>query len=315
MSERLGQHTERRERCGNSRVPNNRSLERVTREVFSMVVQIEMKVFLVCALLLLCLTSQLCALRCRISGVALGRHQNRHKLSVLSNEEVASQAGLPAALTVPTQEAEVLIGSTRNDNIAKMLGYVIGLGAMSLYAPIIANLAITKDSSGFSISTWVFNVLGSMLAISYPIKKRFSLSTYVELISGLLQGVVILGLVCVYQGRGTQYLQGMVPVLALFAAFITNDKVPDHYLKALQVLAIVVCTYANIPQIILTFQRGHASWSGITALLSTTGCIIRIFTTLQLTQDKLTLLGYSLALCTNAVLLGQVIWYNHWCKS
>lgn len=200
---------------------------------------------------------------------------------------------------------------TRNDLIAKILGYMVGMGAMALYVPIIGNLITTKDSSGYSVSTWVLNVLGSMLAIAYPVKRRFPISTYFEMISSLVQGVLILGLVCRYQGLSTQYLQGIAPLIGLFAVFVAYDKASDHLLKTLQVAAIIVCTYANIPQIVLTFQQRRASWSAITAGLSTIGCIIRIFTTLQLTKDNLTLLGYSLGLTTNVILLSQIVWYNH----
>lgn len=202
----------------------------------------------------------------------------------------------------------------RNDYIAKTLGYLVGLGAMSLYVPIIGSLIASKDSSGYSVSTWVLNVLGSMLAIAYPIKRRFPISTYVEMVSGLTQSVLILGLVSLYQGLGIQYLQGIVPLLGLFAAFVAYDELSDRVLKTLQVAAIIVCTYANVPQIILTFQQGRASWSPITAGLSTIGCIIRIFTTLQLTKDKLILLGYSLGLTTNVILLAQILWYNYLVK-
>eukprot|EP01032_Pedospumella_encystans_P009703 gene9703-11408_t len=198
--------------------------------------------------------------------------------------------------------------------IAKILGYMVGIGAMCLYVPIIGSLISSKDSSGYSVSTWVLNVLGSMLAIAYPIKKSFPVSTYFEMISGLVQGVLILGLICLYQGLGVPYLQGMVPLLGLFATFVAYDKLSDRVLQSLQVAAIIVCTYANIPQIVLTFQQRRASWSAITAGLSTIGCIIRIFTTLQLTKDKLTLLGYSLGLTTNVILLSQIVWYNHICK-
>ncbi len=186
---------------------------------------------------------------------------------------------------------------------------------MTLYSPIIASLLTTRDSSGISILSWAFSVVGSMLAISYPIKKGFSVSTYVEMISGLVQGVLILGLVCYFRGLGPQYLLGMVPAAGLFAAFINYDQVPDRFLKALQIVAIIVCTYSNVPQIILSFQLGSSSYSGVTALLSTAGCLIRIFTTMQLTKDRLTLLGYSLGFVTNGILLAQVLYYNYFLKS
>ena len=75
------------------------------------------------------------------------------------------------------------------DIAAKIIGYIMGIGSMLLYSPIIITLLKTKNSDGFSISTWVFNVFGTMLAISYPVKRKFPISTYVELITVLLQGI------------------------------------------------------------------------------------------------------------------------------
>jgi hypothetical protein len=40
------------------------------------------------------------------------------------------------------------------------------------------------------------------------------------------------------------------------------------------------------------------------------GCFARILTTLQLTKDRLALLGYIFGFATNAVLLLQIIIYN-----
>lgn len=195
--------------------------------------------------------------------------------------------------------------------LAKAMGYSLGFGAMSLYSPIIYNLLSTKDSSGFAIPTWILNVLGTMLAISYPIKRGFPFSTYVELSAVLVQGIFVLGLVCLYRGLLPQFMLGIFPSLAIFATFTFNKNIPDYIVKALQVASIAVCTGANIPQIILTFQRQSASWSAITALLSTAGCLVRIFTTVQLTKDRVALVGYALGGVTNGILLAQVIWFNY----
>jgi len=196
------------------------------------------------------------------------------------------------------------------DIAAKIIGYIMGIGSMLLYSPIIITLLQTKNSDGFSISTWIFNVFGTMLAISYPVKRKFPISTYVELITVLLQGIGILGLICLYQGLASQYLLGIIPSILLFTAFLSYPNTSPDIIKSLQMLSIGINTYANIPQIILTFNQKKASWSWITAALSMAGCFARILTTLQLTKDRLALLGYIFGFATNAILLLQVIVYN-----
>jgi hypothetical protein len=132
----------------------------------------------------------------------------------------------------------------------------------------------------------------------------------VELILLAAQSIGILGLICYYQQLTKEYLAFMVVfVSATFVTTITH--IPSSILQATQIAAILVCNYANIPQIILTFRRGKASWSPITAAMSMAGNLIRIFTTFQLAAgDKLILGGYILGFVTNAILLAQVLFYG-----
>ena len=106
----------------------------------------------------------------------------------------SSTALLASALSSSAIDDEATRSSSSSstgfkDIAAKIIGYIMGIGSMLLYSPIIITLLQTKNSDGFSISTWIFNVFGTMLAISYPVKRKFPISTYVELITVLLQGI------------------------------------------------------------------------------------------------------------------------------
>lgn len=105
----------------------------------------------------------------------------------------SSTALLASSLSSVTDDEAIRSSSLSSkgfkDIAAKIIGYIMGIGSMLLYSPIIITLLKTKNSDGFSISTWVFNVFGTMLAISYPVKRKFPISTYVELITVLLQGI------------------------------------------------------------------------------------------------------------------------------
>ena len=215
-------------------------------------------------------------------------------------------AGSRGAVKAAVVAKPLVIG----DVVAKVLGYIIGAGSMAVYLPILLSLLKGKSADGFSAQTWVFNLLGISLACVYPIKKMFPLSTYVELILLAVQSIGILGLICYYQQLTKEYLAFMVVfALATFATTVT--PIPSKVLQATQMAAILVCNYANIPQIILTFRRRKASWSPITAGMSMAGNLIRIFTTFQLAAgDKLILGGYVLGFTTNAILLAQVLIYG-----
>ena len=73
---------------------------------------------------------------------------------------------------------------------------------------------------------------------------------------------------------------------------------------------MIVCNYACIPQIMLTFRTKQASWSPITAIMSMVGNIVRVFTTIQLTGDKLVLGGNLVGLVNNLTLLAQCLIYR-----
>jgi uncharacterized protein with PQ loop repeat len=150
------------------------------------------------------------------------------------------------------------------DLVAKTLGYVMGAGAFSVYLPILLSLFRQQSADGFSSATWIFNVLGLSLSCLYPFKKGFPLSTYVELVAVTLQSIGILGLISHYQGKVKEYIVGLSAFLAA-AVYVITSTIPQRNLAVIQVIASLVCNYANIPQIILTFQTKKASWSMITS--------------------------------------------------
>ena len=196
-----------------------------------------------------------------------------------------------------------------NDVVARLFGYLLGAGSMLVYTPIIVSLLKAKSSDGYSVQTWIFNLLGLAVALIYPFKRAFPLSTYIEIVILTVQSAGILGLICTYGSLTKEYLLGMAG-FALLAAGVAVTNINAKTLQALQLLAIVICNYANIPQILLTFKTKQAKWSPITAAMSMAGNAIRIFTTLQLTQDTLVMSGNVLGLVTNAILLAQVYFYR-----
>lgn len=195
------------------------------------------------------------------------------------------------------------------DIIAKALGYVLGFGALAVYLPIIINLIKAKSADGYSVETWIFNLIGLTIACLYPFKKGFGVSTYVEILAIAIQSAGILGLICFYQQKFKEYLIGMA-AFAASCTFICVSKVPTNFLNWMQVAAIIVCNYANIPQIVLTFQTKKATWSWITSAMSMAGNLIRVFTTIQLTKDTLVLSGNALGFLTNLILFLQVFIYK-----
>jgi hypothetical protein len=210
------------------------------------------------------------------------------------------------------KEAEVSRMTTMQkvqDIGAKLAGYVIGLGAMTVYAPIFIKILRAGNADGFAISTWVFNLLGLSSAAIYPAKKGFPIPAYIELISLSIQSALLLGVISFYKGFLLPYTLFMAAFGALLYAFFKSE-IPPKVLSALQIVAVLACNYANIPQIVLNYQTKVASWDLITASLSVGGNFVRILTTLYYSKDMLILGGYTLGFLTNSILLAQIFLYK-----
>jgi uncharacterized protein with PQ loop repeat len=126
-----------------------------------------------------------------LSQIIHKNHNDDDRYTQSSTALLASSLSSSAIDDEATRSSSSSLSSSTGfkDIAAKIIGYIMGIGSMLLYSPIIITLLQTKNSDGFSISTWVFNVFGTMLAISYPVKRKFPISTYVELITVLLQGI------------------------------------------------------------------------------------------------------------------------------
>lgn len=198
-------------------------------------------------------------------------------------------------------------GIVKKDLVARTLGYVMAIGAMVVYTPLLIKIFKQGNSYGFSTTTWVFNVIGLTLSIAYPMKMGFPFSTYMELVSAAVQSVAILGLLSSYNNVLLEYSMGIGILATLFIAFCRIKNLPQSYLNGIQIGACIAANYASIPQIFLTFRSGKATWSWISASMSLAGCVIRIFTTMRLTRDKLIILGYLIGVVTNIILLLQII--------
>lgn len=204
-----------------------------------------------------------------------------------------------------------LAPSTRA-KLSHAIGVAMGIGAMFLYLPILAaSIADSRRLDGQSLQSWTLNVLGAALSVIYSLRRGFPLSMYIESVALGLQSALMWVLLCTRQ-RQYALLFGMTGMLAGAAGLLLRcSSVPAPVFAALQAFSMGSVLFASVPQIIFSFRTKSSAWSPITAVLSLVGCMARLFTTLSLTKDRLLLLGYSVGLVTNSILLGQVLWYGN----
>ena len=235
---------------------------------------------------------------------------NHYMVGVGSNVLKIADTQRKLSTIVATNIVATIAKKSISDLIATGLGYIIGFGAIALYSPIIIKLLRQKSADGYSTQTWIFSIFGLICSILYPYKKGFPVNTYLELIAVTAQSIGILGLISAYKKHFKGFALAMTAAsIAVYTVFTAS--IPANLLTYIQTLSIISCNYALLPQIYLTFKTKKASWSPITSFLSMSGCAIRIFTTMQLTQDKGTLVGYIIGFIQNFTVLFQIFIYRN----
>ena len=128
-----------------------------------------------------------------ISTIPSKRTTRKTNLKAVLNGSVVKQTRSAAMLAAGALTSAASAPSTVGTMVAKALGYVIGVGSLAVYLPIVISLLKKKSADGFSVATWVFNLMGITLAVIYPLKKGFPMSTFVELLLLVVQSTGILG--------------------------------------------------------------------------------------------------------------------------
>jgi mannose-P-dolichol utilization defect protein 1 len=265
--------------------------------------QVAMKLLI--AFLLLCQV----AVAFAATGLLLSKTLRPVSLGLHRVPSVGRQVTFPTSLAA-TNRNEISKKDDWKDSLAKAMGYVMGTGAMFVYAPIFVNLLRQGNANGLALSTWIFNVFGLSLATLYPIIKGFPITTYIELIAAMAQSVVIMLLVAFYQGKVLEVSVYLGLLSCALLAFVRSGPKSTKVMNVMQLAASLIANYANFPQILLSYQTKQTAWSGVTAAMSMTGCFIRILTTFQLTKDPAVMGGYVLGFLTNSILLTQSFVYK-----
>ena len=221
-------------------------------------------------------------------------------------------------------------------DLAVGLGYVIGAGAVFLYAPMIYRVVRRRSADGLSPSTWLMKFICYSFNSAYNIYHDYPLSTYSEIIALWVQASLMLFLVCWFQRQwwplmGAATLTAALTLVASSA--VASGDGFDAFLATGQAASSAVGSGAVLPQIALNALRGGSGeFSAITATLLTAGNALRAWTTLTLTHDPILLAGFGAGVrarpcsaqlersrlmhfpwpqfAVNGVLLGQVLYFG-----
>ena len=227
----------------------------------------------------------------------------------LSRPLLALRGGSSGSVALLTAS---VLGSTPTEAVAspaalaaKILGYVITLGSLLLYSPMILQVLRSRSGAGLSATSWAMSAMGFGGALAYQVSRGYPVSTYGELIALTVQSIAIINLILCFDSHihPSKLAAGTIAYGVFLYSLVT--KAPKALLTVLQAVAGSMLALAIIPQLALNFRSRTCGWSRVSALLSTGGNAIRVFTTLQLTKDKLVLAGYLAGLSLNLILLTQ----------
>ncbi|KAL6756521.1 hypothetical protein V8C86DRAFT_2647007 [Haematococcus lacustris] len=202
-------------------------------------------------------------------------------------------------------------GSANTELVAVLLGYGVLVGSCFRSVPQIVKSLRAGSAEGLSLTSNVSEMLCYTVMVAYNFSHAYPFTTYGEIIACWLQDLVLVGLILRYMSVPPALL------LACSAAFVglcawlfTPGACPPAWLSALQFSTLfVMAVGGRLPQIVLNIKRGNAGVMSLTtSALNVVGNVVRIFTTLVLTQDMLLLAG-----CVTGGILNAVILWQVWC--
>jgi len=86
------------------------------------------------------------------------------------------------------------------------LGYLIGAGSVLLYTPMIYRVASRQSAAGLSPSTWLLKLGCYFTTDLYNIVHAYPLSSFSETITLFFQALVMLLLVCYFEGMVSEWV-------------------------------------------------------------------------------------------------------------
>ena len=167
--------------------------------------------------------------------------------------------------------------------VAQALGYLVGTGSLFLYTPIAIRVCRQRDASGLTLSTWWLKLISYTLTNVYSFANGYPISTYVETIIITVEAFVVLVLVAFYQRRlGANF--ACIGLSYVLASTWGITAAPLQALELGQTFSTLTNTGALMPQLQLNARsRSAGGYSPLTAGLACAGCLIRVFTTIELT--------------------------------
>ena len=90
--------------------------------------------------------------------------------------------------------------ASKNESLAKALGYILGLGSSQVYVPVLIDLWRRRSTDGYSLATFCSTSGGLICNALYSMKRGYHISSYADTLSLVVQGLSCVTFVCILDG-------------------------------------------------------------------------------------------------------------------
>ncbi len=195
--------------------------------------------------------------------------------------------------------------------IAKAVGVAIIGSACVIKFPTFMNVFKNKSTFGISPLSVYIETLMYSNAASYGILMGYPFSAWGETGIQVIQCMIMCSLIWFYTPATRKNIPVAVVIYALYIAFVYMILPSDYYqwLPRMNYPSVIM---SRGLQIKLNMDNGHTgSLAFITLLMQGGGSAVRMFTTIvQIGFDFNMLIGYTLGVTMNSILLGQFFYYR-----
>jgi len=197
--------------------------------------------------------------------------------------------------------------------ISQSLSIGIVLMSFTNKLPQILYMYKSKDTKGLSNIAIYLDVVSVLCASLYPFYKGYSFWDYGESIIVLFENIIIFCLSWKYDINQTSDRDNMsFSILVCSFLFLCykgffNDKAWNMIGSASTVLSMG----SKLTQITSSFkEKSTGPLSTITYILNMVGNLVRIFTNLSSTKDRILIGGFIISFFLNFIIFLQIIYYN-----
>ncbi|CAA7032203.1 unnamed protein product [Microthlaspi erraticum] len=195
--------------------------------------------------------------------------------------------------------------------ISKLLGYFLVAASMTVKLPQIMKIVESKSVKGLSVPAFELEVVAYTISLAYCLHKELPFSAFGELAFLWIQALILIA--CIYYFSRPLSVATWVRAVVYFALAPTlfTGKIDPLVFEALYASKHLIFLSARLPQIWKNFRnKSTGQLSLLTCLMNFGGSMARIFTTIQVNAPFSMLLGLSLAVSTNGIIISQILLYR-----